>query len=361
MKLIPRPRLKPAPFKPDGVLDGLTTAVIALDDQLRVCALNSAGESAFAASRTRVLGLPLSEAIPYFAPHETRLRNALQSSSGFIERELELARAGERELTVDLTVTPLLVQKKPGLLMEVLPLDRHLRISRDELLLAQHQASRELIRGLAHEIKNPLGGIRGAAQLLERDFPDSEHREYTRVIIREADRLQNLVNRMLGPNRVPSKKLLNVHEVFEHVRQLVQAEAPEDVSFLRDYDPSIPDVFGDREQLIQAVLNVVRNALQAVGGDGSIVLRSRAKRQFTIAGSRHKLVVQLDVEDNGPGVAPAMIEKIFYPMVTTRAEGTGLGLPISQYLIHSHGGLIECRSKPGCTVFSMYLPLEQTQ
>ena len=358
MKLIPRPRLTPAPFKADGVLDGLTTAVIALDEQLRVRSLNSAGESAFAVSRTRALGLPLAEAFPHFAAQEPRLREALRTSSSFTERELSLERPGERPVMVDLTVTPHMVQKSPGLLIEALPLERHLRISRDELLHAQHEASRELIRGLAHEIKNPLGGIRGAAQLLERDFPDSEHREYTRVIIREADRLQNLVNRMLGPNRVPSKKMLNVHEVLEHVRQLVQAEAPEDVAFLRDYDPSIPDVLGDREQLIQAVLNIVRNALQAVGGDGSITLRSRTKRQFTIAGSRHKLVVQLDIEDDGSGIAPSMMEKIFYPMVTTRAEGSGLGLPISQYLIHSHGGLIECRSKPGQTIFSMYLPLE---
>jgi two-component system, NtrC family, nitrogen regulation sensor histidine kinase GlnL len=358
MKLLPRPRLKATAFTADGVLDGLTTAVIAVDEDLRVCSLNLAGESAFAVSRTRALGQPLAEAIPYFAPHETRLRAALRGSGGFIERELRLERSGERSLTVDLTVTPFTGRKAPGLLIEVLPLDRQLRISRDELLLAQHQASRELIRGLAHEIKNPLGGIRGAAQLLERDFPDTEHREYTRVIIREADRLQNLVNRMLGPNRVPAKKPLNVHEVLEHVRQLVQAEAPEDVSFLRDYDPSIPDLLGDREQLIQAVLNVVRNALQAIGADGNIVLRSRTRRQITIAGARHKLVVQLDIEDDGPGIPPAMLEKIFYPMVTTRADGTGLGLPIAQYLIHSHGGLIECRSRPGCTVFSIYLPLE---
>lgn len=360
MKLLPRPQLRPAPFKPELVLDSLTTATVALDEALNVCAINSAAENAFAVSRTRALGAPLAEAIPHFAAQEPRLREALSTSSGFTVRELRLERAGEQAVTLDLTVTPLWLSKKRGLLMEAALLDRQLRISRDESLLAQHQASRELIRGLAHEIKNPLGGIRGAAQLLEREFPDSEHREYTRVIIREVDRLQNLVNRMLGPNRLPDKRSINIHEVLEHVRQLVQAEAPEAVSFLRDYDPSIPDLQADREQLIQAVLNIVRNALQAVGGDGSIVLRSRTRRQFTIAGLRHKLVIQLDIEDSGPGVAPAMMEKIFYPMITTRAEGTGLGLPIAQYLIHSHGGLIECRSKPGCTVFSMFLPLEHT-
>lgn len=356
MSLIPRVRVKP-----DLVLDGLTTAVIALDERLRVTSLNSACESLFGVSRRHALDATLLEAIPHFTPHAARLQQALDAGTGFIERELQLRKNGDPPITVDCTATPLLADKKRGLLMEVMPLDRHLRISRDELLLAQHEASRELIRGLAHEIKNPLGGIRGAAQLLEREFPDSEHREYTRVIIREADRLQNLVNRLLGPNRVPKKQPLNVHEVLEHVRQLVQAEAPQGVSFLRDYDPSIPDLVADREQLIQAALNLVRNALQAIGEQGTIILRSRTKRQITIAGQRHRLVIQLDIEDNGSGIPDEILEKIFYPMVTTRDGGTGLGLPIAQYLIHSHGGLIECHSKPGCTVFSMYLPLDAAQ
>lgn len=344
----------------DTVLDALTMAVVSLDHKLCVTALNSACENLFGVSRRHALGLPLAESIPHFLPHVARLKTALDTGTGFIDRELSLKKSGDPALTVDSTVTPMVISGKAGLLIEVLPLDRHLRISRDELLLAQHQASRELIRGLAHEIKNPLGGIRGAAQLLEREFPDREHREYTGVIIREVDRLQNLVNRMLGPNRLPQKAALNIHEVLEHVRQLVQAEAPPDVGFMRDYDPSIPDLVADREQLIQAVLNVVRNALQAVGSDGNIVLRSRTKRQITIGGVRHKLVVQIDIEDDGPGIPPAMIEKIFYPMITTRAEGTGLGLPIAQYMIHSHGGLIECRSRPGCTVFTFYMPLEST-
>ncbi|PPE73413.1 nitrogen regulation protein NR(II) [Solimonas fluminis] len=356
MKFIPRS----SSVRPEDVLDGLTTAVIGLDEQLCVTSLNSACENLFGISRKHAIGAPLAEAIPHLAPHELRLRRSLDNATGFIERELRLQRIGDEAVTVDCTVTPFILGRKPGLLMEVLALDRHLRISRDELLLAQHQASRELIRGMAHEIKNPLGGIRGAAQLLEREFPDSEHREYTRVIIREADRLQNLVNRMLGPNRAPQKNWLNIHEVLEHVRQLVQAESSGDVAFLRDYDPSIPEISADREQMIQSVLNIVRNAMQAIGGEGTVTLRSRTRRQFTIAAVRHKLVVQIDIEDDGPGIPPAMLEKIFYPMVTTRADGTGLGLPIAQYLIHAHGGLVECRSRPGCTVFSLYLPLEST-
>jgi len=353
--------------QPASILDGLTTAIITLDSALRVTYLNSATETLFSVSRRHVQGQTLTQVIPHLIDQGERLRRSIDTGSGFIERELKLRRPGDdvgpELLTVDLTVTPAQFSG-PGLVLELLPLDRHLRISRDEQLLAQHRASRELIRGLAHEIKNPLGGIRGAAQLLEREFPDSEHLEYTRVIIREADRLQNLVNRLLGPNRLPQKEMVNVHEVLEHVRQLIEAEGRGSFSVMRDYDPSIPEIRADREQLIQASLNIARNALQALSGPGKperpqITLRTRMRRQFTIAGVRHRLAVQIDIEDNGSGVAPAMIEKIFYPMVTTRAEGTGLGLPIAQYLINTHGGLIECQSRPGATVFSIFLPLEQ--
>ena len=344
----------------DALLEGLTTAVIGLDPELRVSSLNAACESLFGVSRRIALSQPLVAALPHFAPHETRLREALAAGAGFIEREMKLGRSGEQPVTVDCTVTPLILGRKPGLLVELAPLDRHLRISRDELLSAQFDASRELIRGLAHEIKNPRGGLRGAAQLLEREFPDSHHREYTRVIIREADRLQNLVDRLLGPSRPPRRERLNVHEALEHVRKLVEAEAPGGATVARDYDPSIPDLTGDREQLVQALLNLARNALQSVGERGRIVFRSRARRQVTIDGTLHRLVAVMEIEDDGPGVPADMLEKIFYPMVTTRAGGTGLGLPIAQYLVHGHGGHIECRSRPGSTVFSVSLPLETT-
>ncbi len=360
MKLPAMNRVAPA-----AVLDGMTTAVITVDALLRISSVNSAAETLFSVGRRHAVGQPLAQAIPHLTVLAERLDQALKTGTGFIERELKLKRGGEEahaeSLTVDCTVTPV-VLGKAGLLLELLPLDRHLRISRDELLLAQHEASRELIRGLAHEIKNPLGGIRGAAQLLEREYPDSEHREYTRVIIREADRLQNLVNRLLGPNRLPQKAMVNIHEVLEHVRQLIEAEGRHSIRVQRDYDPSIPELWIDREQLIQAVLNVARNALQALAVHAgtippTIVLRTRMRRQFAIASHRHRLAAQIDIEDNGPGIPAALIEKIFYPMVTTRADGTGLGLPIAQVLIHSHGGLIECTSRPGATVFSIYLPL----
>jgi len=347
----------------ESLLDGLSTAVICVDEKLRVVGLNTAAETLFGVGRKHALGEPLLIAVPYFLPHEQRLEQAVSLFAGFIERELLLAHNGHPKHTVDWTVTPFQDGKLRGLVMELLPLERHLRISRDEMLSAQHQASRAMIRGLAHEIKNPLGGIRGAAQLLERVFPDSEHREYTQVIIKEADRLQNLVNRLLGPNRLPQKAQLNIHEVLEHVRQLAQAEGSNRLQIVRDYDPSIPDITADREQLIQATLNLLRNAMQALASEPgntapTITLRSRTKRQFTINGVRHKLLAQIDIEDNGPGIPKSMIEQIFYPLVTTRPDGTGLGLPIAQYLVHGHSGLIECNSRAGSTVFSIYLPFD---
>ena len=345
-------------FQPAQALDALTTAVVALDLELNVLYLNSACESLLAVRARAAVGHPFQDALPQLGALAPRLRSAFDTHTGFIDREVRLL--GPGAVTVDCTVTPV-SGPPPCLLLECSEIDRHSRIPRDEVLLNQHQASRELIRGLAHEIKNPLGGIRGAAQLLERDFPDSEHREYTRVIIREVDRLQDLVNRMLGPNRAPRKAAVNIHEVLEHVRQLVQAEAPERVITLRDYDPSLPEIHADREQLVQAMLNLMRNALQAVeevDSSGMIMLRTRMRRQLTLGGTRHRLVIQIEIEDSGKGVPQEMMEKIFYPMVTTRSQGTGLGLPIAQYLVHAHGGMIECRSRPGCTIFSVYLPLE---
>lgn len=225
--------------------------------------------------------------------------------------------------------------------------------------MAQQNAARMLLRGLAHEIKNPLGGLRGAAQLLDQELPDDELREYTRIIIEESDRLQSLVDRMLAPNKPPHKSLINIHRVLERVRQLVQVEAPVGVKLNRDYDPSMPALYGDGDQLIQAILNIVRNAAQALGDKGKITIRTRIHRQVTIGLNRHPLVAKIDVVDDGPGIKAELLNQIFYPMVTGRAEGTGLGLSIAQSLISQHGGLVECESKPGETIFSIFLPLEK--
>jgi two-component system nitrogen regulation sensor histidine kinase GlnL len=215
-----------------------------------------------------------------------------------------------------------------------------------------------LIRNLAHEIKNPLGGLRGAAQLLEQEFADQSLKEYTQIIIGEADRLRNLVDRMLGPIRPPVYDDVNIHEVLERVRTLVLAEIGDGIHIEQDYDPSIPLLKGDADQLIQAVLNIVRNAVQALEGQGVILIRTRVQRQYTIGHTRHKLVARLDIIDNGPGISKERLEEIFYPMISGRIDGTGLGLSIAQVLVSQHGGLIECESRPGKTVFTLLLPLE---
>jgi two-component system nitrogen regulation sensor histidine kinase GlnL len=224
-------------------------------------------------------------------------------------------------------------------------------------MLEQQQANRELIRNLAHEIKNPLGGIRGAAQLLERELPDAELREFTQVIVKEADRLQSLMNRLLTPNRLPQIEQVNIHEVMERVRTLLHAEFPEGLEVKRDYDTSLPEITGDKEQLIQAILNVARNGAQATGGLGEIRMVTRIARQVTIARMRYRHAIAVSIEDDGPGVPPDLADRIFYPLVSGRQGGTGLGLSLAQSFVSQHHGLIEFDSEPGRTRFTLLLPL----
>jgi two-component system, NtrC family, nitrogen regulation sensor histidine kinase GlnL len=342
------------------ILDNQATAVVLLDGRLHVIYLNPAAEALFAVSARHTLGLHFLDLIPGGGDMVEQLEQSNACGQPFTEREKRLELPIDRSVTVDYTVTPFqdALPAKPKLLLEIIQVDRQLRISREEHRMAQHHATRALIRGLAHEVKNPLGGLRGAAQLLERELADPNLREYTAVIIAEADRLQNLVDRMLGPRQLPQKRWVNIHEVVEHVRSLVVAEAPSTIELHRDYDPSIPPMFVDAELLIQALLNIVRNGVQALGKKGDIYLVTRVLRQFTIGATRHKLVVRVDVIDNGPGVPPAILERIFFPMVTGRPDGTGLGLSIAQSLVNQHGGFIECSSEPGNTRFTLYLPLE---
>ncbi len=336
-----------------SLLEVLNTAVLLLDDELNLIYLNPAAENLFEISRRQVIGHSWPEVIRTEKPTVERMLEALLAQHPFTERELELVTATGHRITVDRTVTPL---SKGDLLLEITQVDRHLRIAHEEHLLVQQRAARDLMRGMAHEIKNPLGGLRGAAQLLESELEQSELKEYTRVIIGEADRLRNLVDRMLGPNNLPEVRQLNIHQVLEHVRSLVDAENYPGLNIKREYDPSIPELEADPELLIQAILNLVRNAAQS--GADTVTLRSRTQRQFTIGSTRYKLVIRLEIIDNGPGIPADMQEKIFYPMVTGRAEGTGLGLSIAQSLVTQHNGMIEFTSEPGNTVFTLFLPLE---
>ena len=341
------------------ILDNLNTTVCLLDAELRIRYINPAGESLIGISAARLQGTPIRSLLSGEALMED-IHQALQSGHPYTERECELALTNGRWATIDLTAIPLAgASQESELLLELNQVDRQLRIAREENLLAQNQATRALIRGLAHEIKNPLGGLRGAAQLLEREVSEPHLREYTEVITHETDRLRNLVNRMIGPNAVPQKRELNLHEVVERVRTLVQAEVASGVRIVRDYDPSLPDLAGDADMLIQATLNIVRNAAQAIGREGEIILRTRSARQYTIGHVRHRLVLCLDVIDNGPGIPEEMVENIFYPMITGRPDGTGLGLSIAQSLVNQHDGLIECESRPGRTKFSILLPARE--
>lgn len=342
------------------ISENLSVSVLLFDENLKLDYINPAGEMLFAVSAKRIAGTSAKELLGEESKAFKTITKACSQGHSLSEREVELILPDLRKITVDCTVTPLFdTQGGDSILIELQHIDRQLRILREENLIAQNQAAHLLLRGLAHEINNPLGGLRGAAQLLAKELSDESLKEYTDVIIGEADRLQNLLGRLLGPNTRPQKRYTNIHKVLEHVRTLILADAPSGITITRDYDPSIPEIYADPDQLIQAILNICRNAVHALDKKGNITFRSRTQRQFTIGAKRHKLVLALDIIDNGPGIAPDLLENIFYPMVTGRVEGTGLGLSISQSLISQHGGIIECASQPGETVFTLLLPLER--
>lgn len=341
------------------ILDHLSSAVVLLDSGLKVLHCNQAAEGLLAVSRQHAVGQCFADLILGADGLVTAFQQALQTTTPFTQRQTHLTlHATHQNVSVDITATPL---PDRCLLLEIQTVDRLLRISREEAVVSSQQTSRHLARGLAHEIKNPLGGIRGAAQLLARTLPDTE-KEYTRIIIEEADRLRDLVDRMLGSQEPPVLSPINVHEVLERALSLLRVECGEVVRFERDYDPSLPDVLGDRDQLLQVVLNVLRNAAQVLQESGTdfarVILRTRVQRQFTIGKHQHKLVCRVDVMDNGPGIPADIQDTIFFPMISGRAEGTGLGLAIAQSIMAQHRGMIECESVPGSTRFSLYLPLD---
>jgi two-component system nitrogen regulation sensor histidine kinase GlnL len=346
---------------PQRILDSSSTGVIVLDRQLRLVYMNPAAEMMLAVSFRQAQRTSFQSLVMGTDPVIEGMLRCFKSGHPYTERELHLILPGERSIVVDCTVSPLLDQDYPvELLVEMRQMDRQLRITREEHLLTHHNLCRTLVRNMAHEIKNPLGGLRGAAQLLEQELSDDALKEYTKIIIGEADRLRNLVDRMLGPAHLPVYNDINIHEILERVRNLVLAEASAGIRVETDYDPSIPPLKGDPDRLIQAVLNIVRNAVQALEKQGEITLRTRIQRQCTIRHQRHKLAVRLDIIDNGPGIPEDKLEEIFYPMISARPGGTGLGLSIAQILVHQHGGLIECTSRPGETIFTLLLPLERT-
>jgi len=345
-------------------LELLATAIVIVDRGLRVLYINPAAENLLAVSDRAVRGQRFGELFSDAAPFEQKLRQALTEERGFWDQSLSLKRLAHEVLDLTCIVTPV----DPGgdrLLIELRQIEQRLRVEREEHLMTQHLANRELIRNLAHEIKNPLGGLRGSAQLLERELDRPDLREYTQVIIKEADRLQALMDRLLTPHRLPQTTTVNIHEVCERVRSLILAEFPSGLKVRRDYDTSIPEFQGDREQLIQTVLNIVRNAAQALLASGGspvagaeIHLCTRVVRQVTLAKRRYRLALELQVIDNGPGIPAAIRDTIFFPLVSGRAGGSGLGLTLAQTFVQHHHGVVECESQAGRTVFRITLPLQ---
>ena len=349
---------------PFSGLELISTAVLMLDERLQVTYANPAAETLLAHGRKHLEGAALDKALPGNDAFVQRVRQSMDSEGGFNENDLVLDLVGE-PVHVHCVITPVEARgpdagwgdAPPRLVLELRELEQQLKIAREAKLIEQQEANRELMRNLAHEIKNPLGGIRGAAQLLERELPDPELSEFTQVIVKEVDRLQSLMNRLLTPSRLPRVESVNIHEVMERVRTLLLAEFPEGLVIHRDYDTSLPELPGDREQLIQAVLNVARNAAQSTAGRGQIRFVTRIERGVTIARSRHRLAIAVSVEDDGPGVPPEIAERIFYPLVSGRNGGTGLGLSLAQSYASQHQGLIEFESVPGRTRFTVLLPV----
>jgi two-component system nitrogen regulation sensor histidine kinase GlnL len=333
-------------------LDLLATAVVVLDEEFVVRYANPAAENLLTTGARSLIGQPFLGLFAERADLERSLEDARVIHWDYSARNVTYVRTGRQPVPLSCTVTRI-DSFGMALLAELRPISEQLRIEREARMESEQQANRELIRNLAHEIKNPLGGLRGSAQLLERELERQELREYTQVIIKEADRLQALMDRMLTPHRAPRMEPLGLHEVLERVRSLVRAEFG--IEIVRDYDPSLPEIQGDREQLIQAVLNVARNAAQV--GSNRIVFRTRVLRQITILKHRYRLALELQVIDDGPGVPEEIQDRIFNPLVSGREGGTGLGLSLSQTFVHYHHGVIEFESQAGRTVFRILLPI----
>ncbi len=353
---------------PRTIIDNLHSAIVVIDENLQIVCMNPAAEMLFHISSNRALKKNIRELVINEHEFFDRLERSIISGHPYTVYEDQLRTHHHKTINVDYSVSPIqyLAQGR-FLLLEFIRLKTQQKISHEESILSQYEASKSLLRGLAHEIKNPLGGIRGSAQLLERELANDKNSEnnkqFTQIIIKETDRLKNLLDRMVGPKDIPTKTEINIHKILEHVRQLVLAE-DDSVLIAADYDPSIPELHADESMMIQVILNITRNAIIAISAikndnaqQGKIIFKTRTQRNCTIGSHSYPLVARIDIKDNGCGVAEALQEKIFMPMITGHAQGTGLGLSIAQSLVHQHGGLIEFSSEPGKTVFTLLLPL----
>jgi two-component system nitrogen regulation sensor histidine kinase GlnL len=340
------------------IIDNLTTAVLLFDKDLRLQFINSAAEGLLYVSHKRVAGMTPKQIWPTSSFFYEAIHRALISGGTCIERGVDLILGINQAIKVDCMITPIVVQDEAEeILVEIVDADAFVRVMQETRQQTIQQAAKESVQGMAHEIKNPLGGIRGAAQLLEAELKDDELCEYTQIIINESDRLRNFIDRMLTTSGQPVKSSMNIHEVLGYVLSIVYAENTNSKNIIKDYDPSLPDMNADREQIIQAVLNLIRNAVQAIGDNGSITLKTRIRRNVTIQHKLNRYVLELNIIDDGPGVPKEIESGVFYPLVTGRAEGSGLGLSIAQQLIQSHGGLINYERKEDNSYFTILLPI----
>lgn len=347
--------------KAHQLIENLYTAILVIDSNLCVSNMNAAAENMLSVSMRKAEGNRLEDLLPESGHLIDIISRSLEYRQPFTERSVSLVLPNAGTITVDCMVTPIpdKINREQcyEVIVEMIDSNTSTRFMREESLSILHDAARESLRGMAHEIKNPLGGLRGAAQLLERELNGSELTEYTNIIISEADRLRNLIDRMITPDIGMKITTVNIHEILEYVQNLVAAESKVTLNIERDYDPSLPDLEADHEQLIQAILNILRNAVQAIGRDGHIWINTRIKRKCTIRQQLYKLGVQIEIIDDGPGIPEEISNGIFYPMVTGRAEGTGLGLSISQSLVQAHGGIIEHERCDNRTTFRIHLPI----
>ncbi|GAA6171544.1 nitrogen regulation protein NR(II) [Colwellia sp. KU-HH00111] len=334
----------------------LVTAVLILDQKLTICYLNPAAEALLIKSLNKLYGCSYDFVFANTSITESRLVQLLATGQEFTDSEIVIAFNQNHRFTAEVTASAVEFNRTPHVLIEFKQIDQQKQISLEVFQQQQWIAARDLIKGLAHEIKNPLGGLRGAAQLLNKEL-DTEQQEYTAMIIEQADRLTNLVDRLLGPNQLPQIKSHNIHSVLEKVCQVINFSSEQEIQLKRDYDPSIPTIECDQEKIQQAVLNIVNNAIQAISPDNTITLKTRIASNKTINGKRVKLSVEISIIDDGPGIPANIQDTLFYPMVSGRSNGTGLGLSIAQTLINQHHGKLSCHSQPGHTEFIILLPL----
>jgi two-component system nitrogen regulation sensor histidine kinase GlnL len=342
------------------ILDTLNISVICLDQNRTISYVNFAAEELFSNSASSLYGKNIHQLFSQVEPNT--ITKKLDAFSGdffsVTEHDAKITLANGKSISADYSIYPIdSSDQTHHILLEIKQLDWQSIIASEEFTNLRKQVSHQFAQGMAHEIKNPLGGIRGAAQLLERELGEPKLKQYTDVIISEVDRLTALINNMLGPNTKIIKSPVNILEVLEHIRRLIlAAEAPR-INIKMDYDPSIPELMGDKRELIQALLNIVQNAVQSINNSGEITFKTRIGRRFTVGKITHPLVVQVDISDNGNGISAEIQDTIFLPMVTNKAQGSGLGLPIAQEIVSRHGGIILFNSSPQGTTFSTILPL----